>query len=113
MKGIYLTEEGKQEIENKIAKLEQEIEEAVSLNHRIKAFDKINEIAVYNKILSYSTILPIEEDWYHVHFVLDEVGEQLNKEYPNGVIINLPKKVVKEEEEEESMAIKLIKMGLF
>jgi hypothetical protein len=61
MKGIYLTQEGVQEIEAKIAELEKEI-------HGSKAykFHKSGAIAVFKSILSSATILPVEESWYKV-----------------------------------------------
>jgi hypothetical protein len=77
MKGIYLTQQGKQEIEAKIAELEYK-KSLKSDDNNIWYFQgKIDDL---KEILSSATILPVEEDWYHVHFVLDEAGEQLNKE---------------------------------
>jgi hypothetical protein len=89
MKGIYLTEEGKQDIETEIADLEEHLlikqKEFTSHVHLCGFLQK--QINLLKEILSSATILPVEEDWYHVHFVLDEAGEQLGIEYPNGVII--------------------------
>jgi len=53
MKGIYLTQEGKQEIEAKIALYEY----CTLLPHQV------GELKIYKEILSSSTILPVEEVW--------------------------------------------------
>jgi hypothetical protein len=55
MKGIYLTEEGKKEIEDKIAELEKEGD----------VWSPCFGIAmdVYQEILSSATILPVEESF--------------------------------------------------
>lgn len=60
MKGIYLTEEGKKEIEAKIAELEQNQKDTKT------DFDWnqcVIEKNVYKTILSSATILPVEESW--------------------------------------------------
>jgi hypothetical protein len=53
MKGIYLTEEGKKEIEAKIAELK--IPYGTS--------NRLGELTIYKEILSSATILPVEDDW--------------------------------------------------
>jgi len=55
MKGIYITEEGKKEIEAKIAELEKDEDE----------YSECCGIAttIYQQILSSATILPVAEDW--------------------------------------------------
>jgi hypothetical protein len=73
MKGIYLTEEGKKEIEAKITELRiinLELEK-VEKHIRDKYWDwncltnSVNK-KLYEEILSSATILPVEESWYKV-----------------------------------------------
>jgi hypothetical protein len=83
MKGIYLTQEAKQEIETKIAERE-------------KQMDKNREFAsVFNvlagrnlmlkEILSSATILPVEESWDNIaHSTTVSFYES---DFPQGVII--------------------------
>jgi hypothetical protein len=78
MKGIYLTEEAKAEIEAKIAELEQRLE---SPNHFPMVLS--GKLLCLKEILSSATILPAEESWDHV----DENTHTIPKVYPNGVII--------------------------
>ncbi len=77
MKGIYLTEEGKKAIEDKIAELEK------PLNKQPANIDTIHYklIDAYKEILSSATILPVEDGWYRTY------GKNNWMEYPNGVII--------------------------
>jgi len=89
MKGIYLTQEGKQEIEKKIDQLKSTIDLTGWVSARITTFEQI---------LSSATILPVEESWekleenllegLHEHTKLENV---ISIDYPNGVIIQ-PKK---------------------
>jgi hypothetical protein len=76
MKGIYLTEESKKELEYKIAELEK------------NKYAKLRiDLQVYKEILSSAIILPVEEGWQKVkHFY---AGDSIKscKEYPNGLII--------------------------
>lgn len=58
MKGIYLTEEGKKEIEAKIDEFERYVEEYKNF-HNIQSVI-ITKSAVYKEILSSATILPAE-----------------------------------------------------
>jgi hypothetical protein len=76
MKGIYLTQEGKQEIEAKIALYEY----CTLLPHQV------GELKIYKEILSSSTILPVEESWDNAIDTHD-VENAFMKHYPNGVII--------------------------
>ena len=80
MKGIFLTQEGKQEIEAKIAELEKADifyqENASSLNPN--NVSNSTQLKIYKEILSSATILPVEEVWNR---------PSTNKKYPNGVII--------------------------
>ena len=79
MKGIYLTEEGKQEIEAKIAEFEDIIEKYKECKNWMW-FDAVGQLEVYKEILSSATILPVEESWEH--------GSKFtNVKYKQGVII--------------------------
>lgn len=89
MKGIYLTQEGKQELEAKIAELETTRKESSSDNNDYY----LGRIKKLKEILSSATILPVEESWK------ETLGKQLNKfqvdgedstlegNYPDGLII--------------------------
>jgi hypothetical protein len=61
MKGIYLTTEGKKEIEAKIAELEKEIDK----NREFASvfFGLSGRIIMLKEILSSATILPVEDNW--------------------------------------------------
>jgi len=84
MNGIYLTQKGKQEIEAKIAELEE-----VKRNCRTdyEWDDAAIEQNIYKKILSSATILPVEESWRKCGIVNREERESVTSDYPNGVII--------------------------
>jgi hypothetical protein len=81
MKGIYLTEEGKKEIEARIAEIEKDEDE----------YSECCGIAttVYQQILSSATILPVEEDWNDVlgNTERDDCVYSCKSNYQNGVII--------------------------
>jgi hypothetical protein len=102
MKGIYLTEEGKKEIEAKIAELEFKTEMIPDVdNPKItKSRNPMNwhnlyygELTIYKEILSSATILPVEESYNDIqHFETSEHGTVIRKHflmanYSNGVII--------------------------
>ena len=75
MKGIYLTEEGRQEIEDKIAELEK------------NKYPKLRiDLDVYKEILSSATILPVEESWTTIDFKYPTYFSQMTA-FPNGLII--------------------------
>jgi hypothetical protein len=81
MKGIYLTEEAKAEIEAEIKNLEDRAyDSGVNTDHYFNCFSKIE---ILQEILFLATILPVEESWDHV----DENTHTIPKVYPNGVII--------------------------
>jgi hypothetical protein len=83
MKGIYLTEEGKQEIEKKIDQLKSTIDLTGWVSARITTFEQI---------LSSATILPVEESWNLSVVSINPFKQgNLKSLYPNGVIIQ-PKK---------------------
>jgi hypothetical protein len=76
MKGIYLTEQGKQGIEAKIAELETTRKESSSDNNDYY----LGRIKELKEILSSATVLPVEESWEH--------GSKFtNVKYKQGVII--------------------------
>jgi hypothetical protein len=83
MKGIYLTEEGKKAIEDKIAELEPFYRTASQVG---VIMEKIGwEIEYLKEILSSATILPTHENWEKcVHYTLVPFFEN---DLPNGVII--------------------------
>jgi hypothetical protein len=93
MKGIYLTEEGKQEIENKIAELEEYKDSNICKDPRDWSFVSGKQ-AMLKEILASAIVLPIEESWekleenllegLHEHTRLERV---IPIDYPNGVII--------------------------
>ena len=94
MKGIYTTQEGKQEIEDKIAEIEKERFYGSESNSDYR----IGQQKVWKEILALATILPVEASWekleenllegLHEHTKLEDV---ISIDYPNGVIIE-PKK---------------------
>jgi ribosome-associated translation inhibitor RaiA len=85
MKGIYLTEQGKQEIETKIEKLVQK----AKLQHTdelVNAWSVTQgKINCLKAILSSATILPVETNMSYVKS--QDFGDEFTIEYPNGVII--------------------------
>ncbi len=78
MKGIYLTEEGKKAIEDKIAELEK------PLNKQPANIDTIHYklIDAYKEILSSATILPVEKNWDGV-FNKTFCQHFIQEDYPN------------------------------
>ena len=100
MNGIYLTQEGKQAIEDKIAELENDRQSW--LNSAIKnignpnydsLMDSINQAKaeqssyLLQEILALATVLPVEESWRKCGIVNREDRESVTSDYPNGVII--------------------------
>jgi hypothetical protein len=90
MKGIYLTEECKKDIEDIIIELNDQIRISESLNDNIRASLETYEKKVYEMILESAIILPVEENWDDLSskFWHEENSKRL---YPNGLIIQ-PKK---------------------
>ena len=84
MKGIYLTPEGKQEIENKIAELEKPTFHWDGIYVSEKAEERIE---VYKELFESATILLVEESWDEVEFCYEYALEELQEKYPNGVVI--------------------------
>jgi hypothetical protein len=90
MKGIYLTEEAKKEIESKIAELEEENKFPVDKWEEGKNQGKIY---ILEEILSSAIVLPVEESYNDIqHFETSEHGTVIRKHflmanYSKGVII--------------------------
>jgi len=82
MIGIYLTQEGKQEIEAKIAELENYT--YATQNIWIEGQNS-GMVKILEEILSSATILPVEESWENVKDMLDINTFPIS--YKNGVII--------------------------
>jgi midasin (ATPase involved in ribosome maturation) len=82
MEGIYLTQEGKQEIEAKIAELEKEIMDEMNVFIHTATSEELN---VYKKILLSATILPVEESWVTISD--STLALHYNQSFPKGVII--------------------------
>lgn len=97
MKGIYLTEEGKQEIEAKIEHLK-----ILEINSVLENFYQ-GQIAMSKEILSSAIILPTEEDYAHIQEkYFDQIKnddspdtkliELLQEHFPLGIIIPIKTK---------------------
>jgi hypothetical protein len=98
MKGIYLTEEGKKEIEAKIIEssiINLELEK-VEKHIRDKYWEwnyltNSTKQKSYQEILSSATILPVEDNWDEIRLldIIDSsgTGNLTKAKYPNGVII--------------------------
>jgi hypothetical protein len=96
MKGIYLSEEGKKEIEAKIAELEKHIENVIKIADI--ASDKTYGISktyleiefrtkqnTLKEILASAIVLPIESNMSYVKSY--DFVDEFDVEYPQGVII--------------------------
>jgi hypothetical protein len=83
MKGIYLTEEGKQEIEAKIAALD-EFKQISNSDYEWN--ELVMEQNAYKKILSSAIILPVEESWEDINFNIFSPYDLITN-YPDGIII--------------------------
>jgi hypothetical protein len=87
MKGIYLTEEAKKEIEAKIS----EIETGLKTLSLTDGFKDMGMLSVYKEILSSATILPVEKSWSDIQDTVvsrKQLPFSYTEEYyPNGVII--------------------------
>ena len=88
MKGIYLTQEGKQEIEAKIAELNLKFEEETNSESPIEFLlgEWKGVQIILKEILSSATILPVEESWNNIS---NNTFDRANNSeiYPQGVII--------------------------
>jgi hypothetical protein len=83
MRGIYITEEGKREIEGKIAKLEEQL--GSKEMYQTLWYGLNYEKLMLKQILSTATILPIEDSWGNIKDMLDI--NTLPISYKQGVII--------------------------
>ena len=83
MKGIYLTEQGKQEIEAKIAELE--LDEKIHEKNGFIMGANMNHgfVDALKEMLSSATILPVEKSWGNMPIGVNE--SELS--YPQGVVI--------------------------
>jgi hypothetical protein len=84
MKGIYLTEGAKQEIEAKMLRIEN-----IFVDDENTECDKFllkKEYNLYKEILSSATILPVEESW-ELADKKSDYGLSSKEFYPQGVII--------------------------
>jgi hypothetical protein len=79
MTGIYLTQEGKQAIEDRIA----ELEKFTKGRPREFVYKQVLQLEIYKEILYSATILPVEESWGNMPIGVNE--SELS--YPQGVII--------------------------
>lgn len=92
MKGIYLTQEGKEEIKAKIHELENEVISEFSSGRRIFVDAQLK---AYKEFLSSATVLPVEESWYNVIENVESESQSLILQtpfimkslYEHGVII--------------------------
>jgi hypothetical protein len=79
MKGIYLTEEGKKEIEAKIAELDKQKYRSIEFD--LVFYGTSGKVLMLKEILSSATILPVEESWKSTEDICFPTL------YPNGVVI--------------------------
>ena len=88
MKGIYLTQEGKQELEAKIVELERVYPEFLK-NQLAGTLANRALVSAYKEILSSATILPVEESWEDVlaNTERDDCVYSCKHNLENGVII--------------------------
>ena len=80
MKGIYLTEEGKAELDAKIVEIENNYFKAKE-NNDLDAHFFDGARTYLKEILASATILPVEESWAIFDLKMDIIS------YPQGVII--------------------------
>ena len=84
MKGIYITQQKKEELEAKIAELETIRNESSSDNNDWY----LGRIKELKEILSEAIVLPVEESWSDTPIWQHEgIREHFEAEYPIGVII--------------------------
>lgn len=81
---IYLTEEGKKEIEESIL----ELKKPIAHHDGVYVSDvQIAEYELLEKLLESAIILPFEKSWEEVEFCYEYALEDLQGKYKNGVII--------------------------
>ena len=89
IKGIYLTEESKKDIEAKIA----ELEKIITIHPAVHVIGTIHRSELYKEILASAIILPVEDSWKNT-LDNEEVSDCIyanEKYYPQGVIIQTKK----------------------
>jgi len=98
VKGIYITEEAKKELEAKVAELEKSkmiLQRAVSTDPNFGEMQRTahtkycTEVDTYKEILSSAIVLPVEESWENA-LSNTEVTDCIYSNamnFPNGVII--------------------------
>jgi hypothetical protein len=86
MNGIYLTQEGKKEIEDRIV----ELENTQSITEDTLIWNKcVNEKNILKEILLVAKILPVEKSWENIAESAREMSLEnlLISNFENGVII--------------------------
>jgi hypothetical protein len=81
MKGIYLSEEGKKAIEDRIAEIERKV---LDDPNPFTNTHSNSMLLVYKEILSSAMILPVVESWESVSDYITSIEQSY---FPNGVII--------------------------
>jgi hypothetical protein len=81
MKGLYITEDGRRELEAKITKIEEQLDSKDM--YQTLWYGLNYEKLMLKEILSTATILPVEDSWGKVPMGTNECELTL----PNGVII--------------------------
>jgi hypothetical protein len=79
MKGIYLTEEGKQELEAAISELRVKVSHYEAINCRHRRGGALAQIFTLQEILRLATVIPVESGYNEFYYN--------SNEYPQGVII--------------------------
>ncbi len=76
MKGIYITEEGKKELQNK------------RMYHAMgDPDDYFGNVKLIEEILESAIVLPVEKSWVEVCSDYDDTSDFFKRYYPNGLII--------------------------
>ena len=81
---LYITQETEQEIEDKIAELEDKF---LLIADSLTSMENQGRLDMLKEILSSASILPVEESWYDTNISAVQPEQKLGKTYPNGVII--------------------------
>lgn len=80
----YITQQKKEELEAKIAELEEENKFPIDKWEEGKNQGKIY---ILEEILSEAIVLPVEESWSRAKLYSHSTPVSISKDYPNGVII--------------------------
>ncbi len=88
---IYLTEEYKEQLENRIRRLEDYLNTSDWIVNPISYERAKIELACYNELSLISIILPVEENWTEVSTKSTNdnysIPYEIRQLYPNGIII--------------------------